>query len=128
MQINFMTTERWGEDSWCVIEYREITGDKENRYLAGLILTEEDIYNNYIGEQVTQFIDMAVQAGVAIIVVETCWLMGIINDSVRVAPPEMTSKIYSIFKAVEDAAQEYGFTNHPDMYESKMIFFNESEE
>ena len=29
MQINFMTTERWGEDSWCVVEYREITGDKE---------------------------------------------------------------------------------------------------
>ena len=123
MQINFMTTEQWSEDSWCVVEYREITGDEKNRYLAGLILTEEDIDNDWINKQVAQFIDMAAQAGSAIIVVETYWLMKIANEF-----PEKVEKVYDIFKSIESAAQENGFVSHPDVYESKMVFFNESED
>jgi hypothetical protein len=118
-----MTTEQWSEDSWCVVEYREVTGDKKNRYLTGLILTAEDLDNEWIEEQVTQFIDMAAQAGSAIIVVETCWIMNMATDS-----PEKTEKVYDIFKAIEDAAQENGFISHPDVYESKMVFFNESDD
>lgn len=125
MQINFMTTEQWSEDSWCVAEYREVTGDEENRYIAGLILTEEDITNQWIEVQAAQFIDMAAQAGSAIIVVETCWLMNYIDT---IATLEETDKIYDIFKAIEDAAQENGLVSHPDVYESKMVFFNESED
>ena len=125
MQINFMTTEEWGEDSWCIVEYRKITGDEKNRYIAGLVLTEDDLDNEWINKQVAQFIDMAAQAGSAIIIVETYWLLDIADDSDSL---EITKKVYDIFKAIEDAAHENGFVSHLDVYESRMVFFNESEE
>jgi hypothetical protein len=113
MQINFLPYDKWGEDSWCIQDYRSVTGDTENRYIAGLILFDSD--TDY-PQQSEQFIDMAAEAGAAIIVVETCWL--------SLADPDCEKLVENIRKA----ALDWGYVEHPETYETKLTFFNESEE
>ena len=114
MQINFLPYDAWGEDAWCIQEYREVTGDTKNRYLAGLILFDDD--TEYPGQS-EQFIDMAAEAGAAIIIVETCWLHP--NENILDA---------DLIESIRERALEWGFVEHPEVYETKLVFFNESDE
>lgn len=118
MQVTFKSFEDWGTDMFAIQDFQGITNDDTDYYMAGAVIFEDEILEN-----VLDFVDMAAQAGSAIIIVETCWLMKIANES-----PEITEKVYDIFKSIENAAQENGFISHPDVYESKMVFFNESED
>lgn len=67
MKVVFETFEDWGEASFAIQDFRDITNDMDNYYLMGVILFDDDLEDN-----LTEIIDLAAQAGTAIIMIETC--------------------------------------------------------
>lgn len=67
MKVIFETFEDWGEASFAIRDFRGITNDMDNYYLMGVILFDDDLEDN-----LTEIIDLAAQAGTAIIMIETC--------------------------------------------------------
>lgn len=116
MQINFLTFDEWGMDSWCIQDYKadydKSTADIKNNMLACLILFNDDLeYPN----QSFQFIKMCEAAGASIIVIETCWLENI---------PEISDWLDEL----REYTKELGYVENPDCYETKLVFYFDADE
>lgn len=65
MQIEFKTFEDWGTDMFAIQDFQGITDDDTNYYMAGAVIFDYDTLNDCI-----EFIDMAVDFGSAIIMID----------------------------------------------------------
>lgn len=65
MQITFKSFEDWGTDMFAIQDFQGITNDDTNYYMAGAVIFEDEILEN-----VLDFVDMAAQAGSAIIMID----------------------------------------------------------
>ena len=65
MQVIFKSFKEWGEGTFAIEDFKGITNDDTNYYLAGTVIFEDDIYENIL-----DFIDMAAEAGAAIIMID----------------------------------------------------------
>ena len=65
MQIEFKTFEDWGTDMFAIQDFQGITDDDTNYYMAGAVIFDYDSLNDCI-----EFIDMAVDFGSAIIMID----------------------------------------------------------
>lgn len=65
MQITFKSFEGWGTDMFAIQDFQGITNDDTNYYMAGAVIFEDEILEN-----VLDFVDMAAQAGSAIIMID----------------------------------------------------------
>ena len=107
MQMNFKTFEEWGEDSFCIQDYRAETGDNENYFIAAATVFDEDME---YPSQILNFIDMAAEAGSAIIVIELNWLS--MTD-------EAAEYVESI---VKQATEIWNYFEFNETYETKLCF------
>lgn len=65
MQITFKSFEDWGTDMFAIQDFQGITNDDTNYYMAGAVIFKDEITDNVI-----DFIDMAAEAGSAIIMID----------------------------------------------------------
>lgn len=65
MQITFKSFEDWGTDMFAIQDFQGITNDDTNYYMAGAVIFKDDILEN-----IFNFVDMAAQAGSAIIMID----------------------------------------------------------
>ena len=65
MQIVFRDFETWGTDMFALQDFQGITNDNTNYYMAGAVIFEDEILEN-----VLDFVDMAAEAGAAIIMID----------------------------------------------------------
>lgn len=65
MQITFKSFEDWGTDMFAIQDFQGITNDDTNYYMAGAVIFEDEIL-----EDVLDFVDMAAEAGSAIIMID----------------------------------------------------------
>lgn len=65
MQITFKSFEDWGTDMFAIQDFQDITNDDTNYYMAGAVIFKDEITDNVI-----DFIDMAAEAGSAIIMID----------------------------------------------------------
>lgn len=107
MQMNFKTFKEWGEDSFCIQDYRAETNDNENYYIAAATVFDEDME---YPSQILNFIDMAAEAGSAIIVIELNWLS--MTD-------EAAEYVESI---VKQATEVWNYFEFNETYETKLCF------
>ena len=65
MQVTFKSFEDWGTDMFAIQDFQGITKDDTDYYMAGAVIFEDEILEN-----VLDFVDMAAQAGSAIIMID----------------------------------------------------------
>ena len=65
MQVTFKSFEDWGTDMFAIQDFQGITNDDTNYYMAGAVIFKDEITDNVI-----DFIDMAAEAGSAIIMID----------------------------------------------------------
>lgn len=65
MQMTFKSFEDWGTDMFAIQDFQGITNDDTNYYMAGAVIFKDEITDNVI-----DFIDMAAEAGSAIIMID----------------------------------------------------------
>ena len=65
MQITFKSFEDWGTDMFAIQDFQGITNDDTDYYMAGAVIFKDEITDNVI-----DFIDMAAEAGSAIIMID----------------------------------------------------------
>ena len=65
MQVEFKSFEDWGTDMFAIQDFQGITNNKTNYYMAGAV-----IFKNEIMQNILDFIDMAAEAGSAIIMID----------------------------------------------------------
>ena len=65
MQITFKSLEDWGTDMFAIQDFQGITNDDTDYYMAGAVIFKDEITDNVI-----DFIDMAAEAGSAIIMID----------------------------------------------------------
>ena len=65
MQVTFKSFEDWGTDMFAIQDFQGITNDDTNYYMSGAVIFKDEITDNVI-----DFIDMAAEAGSAIIMID----------------------------------------------------------
>lgn len=65
MQITFKSFEDWGTDMFAIQDFQGITHDKTDYYMAGAVIFKDEILENIL-----DFVDMAAEAGSAIIMID----------------------------------------------------------
>lgn len=65
MQMTFKSFEDWGTSMFVIQDFQGITNDDTNYYMAGAVIFKDEITDNVI-----DFIDMAAEAGSAIIIID----------------------------------------------------------
>ena len=65
MQIEFEGFKDWGTDMFAIQDFQGITNDDTNYYMAGAVIFKDEITQNIL-----DFIDMAAEAGSAIIMID----------------------------------------------------------
>lgn len=65
MQIEFKSFKDWGTDMFAIQDFQGITNDDTNYYMAGAVIFKDEITQNIL-----DFIDMAAEAGSAIIMID----------------------------------------------------------
>lgn len=65
MQIEFKGFKDWGTDMFAIQDFQGITNDDTNYYMAGAVIFKDEITQNIL-----DFIDMAAEAGSAIIMID----------------------------------------------------------
>lgn len=118
MRVEFKGFEDWKEDGigdFAIEDFQTITGDETNYYMTGIVLDMEDL-----GENVTDVIDMAAEAGSAIIMIELChlkansWNEGrVIESMIEDIVEEMKSYGYRDLKSYEHRLA-FGLTDETD--------------
>lgn len=65
MQVEFKGFNDWGTDMFAIQDFQGITNDDANYYMAGAVIFKDEITQNIL-----DFIDMAAEAGSAIIMID----------------------------------------------------------
>mgnify|MGYP007133727680 CR=1 FL=1 len=108
MQVEFKSFEDWGTDMFAITDFKDITNDDTNYYMAGAVIFEDDSV-----ESVKSFIDMAAEAGSAIVMID---FSNIINRY-----KEYTDEFRKQLSSYEDELAEWGYKDL-ESYECRIAY------